>query len=378
MFRRLNARLLLAAVVVAGLGAWVAAREQRPSLLRPDLRLHAYVANTGNGTLSVIDLPRLEVVNTVDVGPRPSGVRGHPTRDEIWGISSTGGYVWVLDVRQERVTARIPVGEGAYALDFSRDGRRAFVAASRSGVVSAIDCETKQVQQRVALGQEPWLLQVAPDGRTLAVTLRGSATLALLDADSLATLGNIAVGERPEHVLILPDSSKVFVSAAGSGQVSVVDLRERVLLANLPLGSPAAAFTLKPDGGELFVSTPDQNSLTILNTWTNEVTETVLAGDRPAFGTVASDEPPFILYLSDEASGQVRPFVADLRRLLPPIRVGRRPGVSRLTPDEELLLVVNQQSDDVAVIRTRTQTLLTLIPVGPAPRDLAVKLFSAR
>jgi YVTN family beta-propeller protein len=378
MARVVNPRLLVAIVLVSGVGAWVLARERRPSLLRPDLRLHAYVANTGNGTLSIVDVPSLSVVHTVEVGPDPSGLRAHPTRDEIWGVSSSGGYVWVVDARQGRVTARIPVGEGAYALDLSPDGQRAFVAAARSGAVTAIDCESKQVLHRVTLGQEPWLVRMAPDGRTLTVPQRGADRLVLLDAKTLATLAVIPVAERPEHVVILPDSSKAFVSAAGAGQVSVVDLRERVLLANLPLGSPAAAFMLKPDGGELFVSTPDRNSLTILNTWTNEVTETVMAGDRPASGTMGNDKPNFTLYLSDEASGHVRPFVCGLRRLLPPIQAGRRPGASRLTADEELLLVVNEGSDDLAVIRVRTQSLLTLIPVGPGPRDLAIKLFSAR
>jgi YVTN family beta-propeller protein len=40
-----------------------------------------------------------------------------------------------------------------------------------------------------------------------------------------------------------------------------------------------------------------------------------------------------------------------------------------------LLLVVNEDSDDLAVIRTRTRSLITLVPVGPHPTDLAVKVF---
>jgi len=375
--RTLNPRLLLAGLLLLALGVLVLGREQRPSLLRPDLRLHAYVANTGNGTLSVVDVPSLSVVNTLEVGPRPSGLRAHPTRDEIWGVSTHGGYVWVVDARQGRVTGRIPVGDGAFALDFSPDGQRAFVAASRTGTVTVIDCESKQAIRTASIGKEPWLARVTPDGRTLLVPQRAAHQLILLDAESLATLDSVSVAQGPEHVLVLPDGSKAFVSASGAGQVSVVDLRQRTLLANLPLGSPAASFMLKPDGGELFVSTPDRNSLTILNTWTDEVTETVMAGDRPGSGTMAIGAP-YMLYLSDQASGQVRPFVCDLRRLLPPIQVGRSPGASLLTPDEELLLVVNEESDDLAVVRVRAQSLLTLIPVGPSPRGLALKLFTAR
>jgi YVTN family beta-propeller protein len=44
-------------------------------------------------------------------------------------------------------------------------------------------------------------------------------------------------------------------------------------------------------------------------------------------------------------------------------------------PNENLLVVVNEGSSDVAVIRVRTNSLLTMIPVGDRPQDLAVKLF---
>jgi YVTN family beta-propeller protein len=46
-----------------------------------------------------------------------------------------------------------------------------------------------------------------------------------------------------------------------------------------------------------------------------------------------------------------------------------------MTPGGDLLLVVNEDSDDLAVIRPRTASLLTLVPVGSHPTDLAVKVF---
>jgi YVTN family beta-propeller protein len=37
--------------------------------------------------------------------------------------------------------------------------------------------------------------------------------------------------------------------------------------------------------------------------------------------------------------------------------------------------VVNEGSNDLAVVRVRTRNLITMIPVGNGPRDLTVKLF---
>ncbi|MGH9795392.1 MAG: cytochrome D1 domain-containing protein [Candidatus Acidiferrales bacterium] len=379
----LNFRLLIAAVLVAGLGAWVLAREHRPSLLQPDLRLYAYVANAGDGTLTVVDLAALRTVGAISVGPAPNGLRIRPdgkslalgfetARDEIWGVSTAGGYVWVVDAPTSQVVARIHVGAGAFGLDFSPVGARAYVAASRAGTVSMLDCDARRVVATVRTGHEPWSARVTPDGKMLVVANRGANTLTLLDALTLKQLATIGVAGQPEHVLILPDGAKAFVSAPASGQVSIVDLRRRVLLTNLVLNANVTDFTLKLSDGEIYAATPGLNGIAILDSWTNEVKENLVVGNRPAHGTLGTDGT---LYLSDAASGQVRPVGTRFRRVQTPIPAGRRPGASALTPGEDLLLVVNEESNDLAVIRTRTQSLLTLIPVGLEPRDLVVKLF---
>ena len=57
------------------------------------------------------------------------------------------------------------------------------------------------------------------------------------------------------------------------------------------------------------------------------------------------------------------------------IPAGRGPGASCLDPSGELLLVANRDSNDLAVIGVRTGNLLTLVPVGSQPSDVAALLF---
>jgi YVTN family beta-propeller protein len=47
----------------------------------------------------------------------------------------------------------------------------------------------------------------------------------------------------------------------------------------------------------------------------------------------------------------------------------------RFDPQENLLLAVNHDSGDISIIRVRINYLVTMIPVGADPTDLAVKLF---
>jgi YVTN family beta-propeller protein len=82
-----------------------------------------------------------------------------------------------------------------------------------------------------------------------------------------------------------------------------------------------------------------------------------------------------LLYVSDSAADRVTPVLINIRRVLGPIPVGQQPSALRFTPGDSLLLVLNAGSGDLSIIRVRTNSLITMIPVGDRPNDLAVKVF---
>jgi DNA-binding beta-propeller fold protein YncE len=88
-----------------------------------------------------------------------------------------------------------------------------------------------------------------------------------------------------------------------------------------------------------------------------------------------------LMYVSDAAANRIIPVDIQNRRLDRdpgkgfPVPAGQSPSALRLDPQENLLLAVNQDSGDIAVSRVRTNYLVTMIPVGAHPTDLAVKLF---
>src|SRR5258708_20945905 len=151
MNRPMNFRayFLLASLAISGLV--VLLREHRPSFLRPDLHLCAYVT-TADGNITVVDLVKLKAVARIAVGPGLSGIREHPSRPEVFGVSSTGGYVWILDARANhftgQVTARIAVGPLPYALDFSPAGNPIYTTPSGNNTLVAIDIRSPAITSR--------------------------------------------------------------------------------------------------------------------------------------------------------------------------------------------------------------------------------------
>jgi DNA-binding beta-propeller fold protein YncE len=142
---------------------------------------------------------------------------------------------------------------------------------------------------------------------------------------------------------------------------------------------------LKPDGGELYVISPEAHGLQVINTWTHEVGDTMVLGSTPTRGVLSADGS--LLYVSDTQADRVTPVDIVNRRIIRgalseknpekgfPIPAGDAPGALRFDPNEILLLVVSHDSGDLAVIRVRTNFLVTMIPVGDRPQELAVKLY---
>jgi len=377
-----NFRVYFLLVLLAIGGIVLLIREHRPSFLRPDLHLSAYVT-TADGNVTVVDLVKLKPVARIAVGPGLSGMREHPTRPEVFGVSTGGGYVWVLDPRANhftgQVTARIAVGPLPYALDFSPDGNRVYTTASGNNTLVAIDVKSRAIVARAATGREPVLAHVTPDGKTVLVVNRRDGSLGIHDATTLALRGSVSVVAQPEDVAVLPDSSLAFVLSRSERRISVVDLRRGVLVTHLELAGKPTDMLLKPDGGELYVISPEAHGLQAINTWTHEVGDYMVLGSSPTRGVLSEDAS--LLYVSDTAAGRVTPVDIYNRRIVRdpgkgfPVPAGDAPAALRFDPAENLLLVVSAGSGDLAVIRVRTNFLLTMIPVGDHPQDLAVKLF---
>lgn len=377
MFPAKNFRLYFTLLILLLFATIILLREHRPSFLRPNLHMYAYVS-ISDGSLTVIDLAALHSIAKFPVAPDISALLEHPTRDEIWGISNSGGFAFVLDAPTNQIT-RLPIGLFPDSLEFSPTGNRLYTTTNSPDQLVAIDTASRTIYGRAHTDPDPVLARITPDAKNILVVHRRPSTVTIHDARTLQLLVSIPVIPQPDDVAIVPDSSVAFVMNRTQNRLSVIDLNRAVLLTNLELAGTPTQMLLKPDGGELYVISPAAHGLQAINTWTHEVGDTMLLGSAPATAILAPDASE--LYVADRAASRVVPVDILNRRLLGrPIPVGATPSAMRFSPTDPgakspMLLVADQSSDDVAVIRTRTDSLLTLIPAGPHPQLLAVKTF---
>lgn len=374
-------------------------------------REFAYVANNAGNSVSVLDLVYLRTDRTLSVGAAPVALAANPKRDEVYAVNAQPGQatgsVSVIDTTKNAVVATIPVHRGPSYISVDATGQRAFVANTGSNTVSVIDLAARKVIATVATGEKPTMALIAPDGRSLVVTNKGAGSISVYASNipPMAVAGGAAVAPKTGPALslrstyagcpgaadavILPDSSKTFVACSFGHQVMSVWLAAAPdswaakqdaastsdhLLALLDVGENPTNLTLKPDGGEAFASNQDSGSISEIMTQTNEVGSTYAIGNRPAHGLVSGDNGA--LWVSNLGGEAVSLYSIADGKFLSSIRTGMAPDALAFSDPEQMLLVADTLSGDVAVIRTSSKlgpALVTMLPAGGSPVAIVVK-----
>lgn len=395
---RCTNRAIACLIATLSLGLASCHRNQFPKYAA-DYREYAYISDGATNTVAVLDLVYLRQDRILQVGNDPTGMAANPVRNEIYAVNTGGDSVSVIDVTQNKVVATIGVHRTPYSIDVSADGKRAYVANSGSNTVSVLDLDRHLEIAVAATGEQPGLARIAPDMRSLVVTNRGSGSVSVYSvSDSKTqplTLRNAYPGcAGATDAVILPDSSKAFIACSGSHQVMAIWLAAAPnswrgkqdsallhdhLLALLDVGATPTHLALKPDGGEIFVTNFDSDSISEISTATNEVGGTYIIGSKPSRAIVSRDNGS--LWVTNFGADSVSLYSIDDGKLIAGVRTGAAPDAIALDPDEHLLLVANSGTGDVAIIRTQGRTgpeLVTMLPAGRRPNDIAIKAFTAK
>lgn len=113
-----------------------------------------WVANAGDGTISVVSLSQKKVLQTLAVNARGAN-RLKFTPDGRTVLVSSGPELLVLDAAARTLKARLPIGHGSGGVLVEPGGARAFVACGPDNYVAVVDLQTLKVTGHINAGGEP-------------------------------------------------------------------------------------------------------------------------------------------------------------------------------------------------------------------------------
>jgi YVTN family beta-propeller protein len=120
----------------------------------------AWVANAGDGTISVIDIASKKVTATLAANARGAN-RLKFTPDGKLVLVTPGSALVIFDSATQKEVKRLPNVHGSGGIQMQPDGARAYVACGRDGYVAVIDLKTLEMVGKIDVA--------GPDGLAWAV-----------------------------------------------------------------------------------------------------------------------------------------------------------------------------------------------------------------
>ena len=114
----------------------------------------AWVANAGDGTISVIDIDQKKVTATLAANaPRANRLKFTP--DGKLALISAGPELVIFDVASQKEVKRFTIGHGSGGVLVEPGGERAYVACSADAYVVVVDMKKLEITSKIEAGGNP-------------------------------------------------------------------------------------------------------------------------------------------------------------------------------------------------------------------------------
>ena len=344
---------------------------------------YCFVANRQGRNVAVVDLSRFRTRKQIALDAAPAQVIAHPEKSAVYALAPANGTVYELDAATLAMTRRMRAGNAAAEMRLAPDGRALWILYRDPPVLVEAPLDSLKARRRIRLSTAPDGFDLSTDGLA-AVTCRQDKTIVLAALDPARVERTIAWDAPPEFARFRTDGKLLLAANAAGRSITFFDVASGKTMVRLPLAFQPRRYAITPDGGQVFLDGPGMDAVAIVFPYQTEVWQTVLAGHAPGAMT-ATDTPPFLLVANPDTNSVT---VIDLvnQNLSAVVEVGAGPGAILTTPDKQYALVLNELSGDMAVIRMerlsasssdrvlrfKSASLFTMIPVGDTPVSAAV------
>ncbi len=188
----------------------------------------------------------------------PLGVAVVPKQHMAVVALAVANQVAIVDLKTEKVAARIPVGVCPYGVAVAPDGKSAFVSNFGGPHPVAGERSEKSAGSNVAV-----------DAR--AISLRGSVSV--IDLRKQTVVGEIVTRIHPEAMTLSPDGKVLYVVDASGDGIDAIDVASRKSVrtintkprADLPYGSLTCGLAVSADGQTLFTANAGNNAVAMFD-----------------------------------------------------------------------------------------------------------------
>jgi YVTN family beta-propeller protein len=285
----------------------------------------------------------------------------------------------IVDPAALKVLARVPVGEGPHEVVASADGRTAYVGNYGTQQVvgsslSIIDIAARKEVKRVDLGALRRPHGIVEAGGKIYFTAEANRAVARYDPATDKVDWLMGTGESISHMLVItPDAKKIYTANMLSNTVTALNVGAPPTPPNITqiaVGKTPEGIGISPDGREVWAANRADGTVSIIDTTTNKVVETLAKFSQLPFRVAFTPNGKRVL-IPDPVGGELVVFDAATRKETGRIKIeGGTVGVA-VAADSRRAYVALQETGSVAAVDLEKMEVIGKVETGKGPDGIA-------
>jgi YVTN family beta-propeller protein len=165
-------------------------------------RTQVFTSNIGSDSITLLQRgadPNGWTLTNISVGKGPEGADISPDAREFWAANSGDGTVSIIDVAAKKVTQTLDLHTNhSNRLKFTPDGKLVLISDPGSNSLIIVDAVSRKEIKRFNVGRQPEGIVIPTDGARAYVALAGEKTVAVIDLKTFEVTARISVGNGPD------------------------------------------------------------------------------------------------------------------------------------------------------------------------------------
>ncbi|MEO7962174.1 MAG: bifunctional YncE family protein/alkaline phosphatase family protein [Ginsengibacter sp.] len=241
------------------------------------------VTNNGQSTQSIqlIDAGSGKILDNIEVGKAWLGLKF--SGDEKSLYASGGNDNWILKYRIIRnklvLQDSLKLGDkwpnriSPAGIDIDDQKNILYVVTKEDNSLYLLDLNNKRPPAKYQLSGEGYKCLLSPDKMQLYISCWGCDKLLIFNTISKKITDSISVGDNPNDICLTNDGKYLFVANANDNSVSVINTTSKKVIETLntslypdaPQGSTPNALAISPDQKTLYIANADNNCLSVFD-----------------------------------------------------------------------------------------------------------------
>ena len=244
-----------------------------------------YIAVTNNGwgkqSIQLIDAKSFTILDTAEIAQSWLGLKFSNDNKYLYASAGNCNQIIKYTITNNHLVIvdsivlgkKWPEKVSPTGIEINDKRQQIYVVSKESNSLYIIDIKTNVIIKQIQLSAEAFTCLLSPNGKYLYITVWGGAKVFIYNTEKELITDSINVGKNPNDLCISKNGKWLYVANSVDNTVSVIETATNkvietlntALFPNAPSGSTTNSVALSADNNKLYVANADNNYLAVFN-----------------------------------------------------------------------------------------------------------------